>query len=131
MSASLIGPGKKWEHYELNKNGKPVRHKLHVKKGDLVQVVAGSDKGKIGKITEINLKLAKIVVEGVNVRAKISKRQAPTAEKKGPQPSESPIAASNVMLYSEGQKVASRVGHRTTDDGKKVRFLKKTGEVID
>ena len=47
------GPGKKWEHYETKKNGLPVRHKLHVKKGDLVQVTAGSDKGKTGKILEV------------------------------------------------------------------------------
>lgn len=44
---------------------------------------------------------------------------------------EAPIHSSNVMLYSKDQEVASRVGHKVLDDGKKVRFLIKTGEIID
>ncbi|KAK9797026.1 hypothetical protein WJX73_009461 [Symbiochloris irregularis] len=130
ISAGIIGPGKKWEHYDKTKNGLPVRQRLHVKLGDVVQVITGSDKGKVGKVKEIDLKLAKVVVEGVNIRAKMDKRNARGSDDKAPKKSESPVAASNVMHYSEGQKVASRVGNRV-ENGKKVRYLKKTGEVID
>lgn len=47
------GPGKKWEHYELTKKGKPVRHPMHVKMGDTVVVIAGSEKGTVGKVSEV------------------------------------------------------------------------------
>lgn len=51
---TLQGPGKKWEHYELNKNGKPLRQQMHVQRGDLVQIIAGRDKGKTGKIINVS-----------------------------------------------------------------------------
>ncbi len=47
------GPGKKWEHYELTANGKPVRIPMHVKKGDTVQIISGDDKGKVGEIAKV------------------------------------------------------------------------------
>ena len=71
----LQGPGKKWEHYDLTANGKPVRHKLHVRKGDTVQVIAGSDKGKVGKITSVVTKTGHVVVEGINIKARERERQ--------------------------------------------------------
>jgi len=49
------GPGKKWEHYELTANGKPVRIPMHVKKGDTVQIISGDDKGKVGEIAKVRL----------------------------------------------------------------------------
>ena len=49
----MQGPGKKWEHYELTANGKPVRQTMHVKKGDTVQIIAGADKGKVGTIAKV------------------------------------------------------------------------------
>ena len=49
----MQGPGKKWEHYELNKNGKPLRVPMHVQKGDLVQIISGAEKGKTGTITNV------------------------------------------------------------------------------
>lgn len=51
----MQGPGKKWEHYELTANGKPVRQSMHVKAGDVVQVITGADKGKVGKISKVCL----------------------------------------------------------------------------
>lgn len=50
---SMQGPGKKWEHYELNKNGKPLIKPMHVQRGDFVQIISGSDKGKTGKIIKV------------------------------------------------------------------------------
>jgi len=49
------GPGKKWEHYELTANGKPMRIPMHVKKGDTVQIISGDDKGKVGEIAKVQL----------------------------------------------------------------------------
>ena len=49
----LQGPGKKWESYELNKNGNPVRIPMHVKKGDTVVVITGRDKGKVGEVSQV------------------------------------------------------------------------------
>lgn len=51
----LQGPGKKWEHYDLNKNGKPLRVPMHVQRGDMVQIISGAEKGKTGKITNVSL----------------------------------------------------------------------------
>lgn len=56
-ACDLQGPGKKWEHYELTANGKPVRQSMHVKAGDVVQVITGADKGKIGKISKVRLSI--------------------------------------------------------------------------
>ena len=51
----LQGPGKKWEHYETNKNGKVVRPTMHIRKGDTVQIIAGKDKGKVGQISKVSM----------------------------------------------------------------------------
>lgn len=108
----------------------PTRFKMHVKKGDLVQVIAGRDKGKVGEILQALPKTSQVVVKGVNIRTKHVK---PKQEGESGQivTAEAPIHSSNVMHYSEKEKVVSRVCHSFTDDGRKVRMLKKTGEVID
>lgn len=103
--------------------------KIHVKKGDTVQVIAGKDKGKVGEILQAIPSESKVIVKGVNIRTKHVKPQQ-EGESGQIQTSEAPIHSSNVMLYSEKEKTASRVGY-TIKDGKKVRILKKTGEIID
>ena len=107
-----------------------IRHKMHIKKGDMVQVITGSDRGKTGEILQIITKTSKVVVKGVNIRTKHVKPQQ-EGETGQIVTSEAPIHSSNVMLYSEKQKVASRVCHTFNADGKKVRMLKKTGEILD
>lgn len=107
-----------------------VRYKMHVKKGDTVKIIAGSDKGKIGEILQTLPKLSKVVVKGVNVRTKHVKPQQ-EGESGQIVIQEAPIHSSNVMVYSEKQKVASRICYTVNTDGKKVRMLKKTGEIID
>lgn len=106
------------------------RYKMHVKKGDTVQVIAGKDKGKIGEVLQAIPKTSKVVIKGVNIQTKHVK---PRQEGESGQivTIEAPIHSSNVMLYSEKQKVASRVCYTFTEDGRKVRMLKKTGEIID
>jgi large subunit ribosomal protein L24 len=113
-----------------NSETAPTRHKMHVKKGDTVQVIAGKDKGKVGEILQASPKDSKVIVKGVNIRTKHIK---PRQEGESGQivTGEAPIHSSNVMLYSEKQKVASRVCYTFTEDGRKVRMLKKTGEIID
>jgi large subunit ribosomal protein L24 len=106
------------------------RHKMHVKKGDTVQVISGKDKGKIGEILQTLQKESKVVVKGVNMRTKHVKPQQ-EGESGQIVISEAPIHSSNVMLYSEKQKVASRISYSFNADGRKVRMLKKTGEIID
>ncbi len=107
-----------------------VRQKMHVKKGDTVQVITGKDKGVIGEIVAISAKKSQVIVQGVNMRTKHVKPQA-EGESGQILTKEFPVHSSNVMLYSTKQKVASRVAHTFTDDGRKVRMLKKTGEIID
>lgn len=112
------------------KTSTPVRHKMHVKKGDTVQVIAGKDRGKVGEILLVIPKKSQVVVKGVNIRTKHVKPQQ-EGESGQIVTQEAPIHSSNVMLYSEKQKVASRVSYTFTEDGRKVRMLKKTGEIID
>jgi large subunit ribosomal protein L24 len=107
-----------------------VRHKMHVKKGDTVQVIAGSDKGKVGEIVRTFPKTSKVIVQGVNIKTKHIK-PSQEGEQGRIETFEFPIHSSNVMLYSEKQKVASRICYTFTEDGRKVRMLKKTGEIID
>ncbi|MGC1247288.1 MAG: 50S ribosomal protein L24 [Spirulinaceae cyanobacterium] len=103
---------------------------MHVKKGDTVQVISGRDKGKVGDITKVFPKLSKVVIEGVNIRTKHVKPQQ-EGESGQIVTEEAPIHSSNVMLYSNKEKVASRTSYTFTEDGRKVRMLKKTGEIID
>lgn len=104
--------------------------KMHVKQGDTVQVISGSDKGKVGEVTKVLPKQSKVVVEGVNVKTKHAKPQQ-EGESGQITTFEAPIHSSNVMLYSTKEKVASRVCYTYNDDGRKVRMLKKTGEILD
>jgi large subunit ribosomal protein L24 len=100
---------------------------LKIKKGDTVKVIAGKDKDKEGKVIAVNHKDGKVLVEGVNM---ITKHTKPSAANQngGIVHQEGPIDASNVMLMHKG--TATRVGFKMEGD-KKVRFAKKTGEVID
>jgi len=114
----------------MSANGKPIRYKIHVRKGDTVQVIAGKDKGKVGEILQVLPKLSKVVVKDVNVKTKHVKPQQ-EGESGKIVTTEAPIHSSNVMLYSTKQGVASRICYTFTEDGRKVRMLKKTGEIID
>ncbi|MBR1758668.1 MAG: 50S ribosomal protein L24 [Lachnospiraceae bacterium] len=95
-----------------------------IKKGDTVQVIAGKDKGKQGKV--LSVKDGRVLVQGVNMVTKHQKPNAANANG-GIVTQEAPIDASNVMLVSGGK--VTRVGFEVRD-GKKVRIAKKTGEVV-
>lgn len=106
------------------------RYKMHVKKGDTVQIITGRDKGKVGEILQTLPKESKVIVKGVNVKTKHVKPQQ-EGETGQIVTVEAPIHSSNVMLYSTKQKVASRISYTFNAEGRKVRVLKKTGEIID
>jgi large subunit ribosomal protein L24 len=93
-------------------------------------VISGRDKGKVGEILQTLPRRSAVIVKGVNVKTKHVKPQQ-EGESGQIVTFEAPIHSSNVMLYSNKQKVASRVCYTFTDDGRKVRMLKKTGEIID
>ncbi|MEM6424029.1 MAG: 50S ribosomal protein L24 [Cyanobacteria bacterium P01_D01_bin.128] len=112
------------------KSNTSTRQRMHVRKGDTVQVITGSDKGKVGEVLAVDSKKSQVIVEGINIRTKHVKPQQ-EGESGQIVTSEGPVHSSNVMLYSEKEKVASRVCYTFTEDGRKVRMLKKTGEVLD
>ena len=119
---------KKWEKQALNQNGNPVRHPMHVKTNDKVVVITGADKGKVTEVVEVFTKSGTILCKDVNIKTKHVK---PKGEGETGQiiQKEWPIHHSNVMHWSEAKQVRSRVGHKMVD-GKKVRVLKKTDEVL-
>jgi len=100
---------------------------MKIKKGDTVKVIAGADKGKQGKVIEVNHKDGKVKVEGIKVIKKHSKPSAGNPNG-GIIEKEAFIDASNVMLVVKGK--TTRVGFRTEGE-KKVRFAKATGDKID
>ncbi len=104
--------------------------KLHIKKDDLVKVLAGDSKGQEGKVLSIDKIKNRAVVEGVNL---VSKHTKPDA--KNPQggiiKKESTIHVSNLMLVEPGTGKVTRVGRKLDEKSNKlVRYSKKTGEVI-
>lgn len=103
--------------------------KLHIKKGDTVFVNSGNDKGKTGRVLSVLPKKYRAVVEGCNV---VSRSTKPNA--KNPQGGivkmEAPIHLSNLQLVDPKSGKPTRVGTRLDDNGKKVRYSKKSGEEI-
>lgn len=121
---------KQWERKECKPNSLPVLHKMHVKVGDTVKVIAGRDKGKIGEITKIFKHNSSVIVKDINLKTKHMKSRGED-EPGQILKIEAPVHSSNVMLYSKEQNVASRVGHKILEDGTRARYLIKTGEIID
>ncbi|WP_367342696.1 50S ribosomal protein L24 [Limosilactobacillus sp.] len=99
-----------------------------LKTGDKVRVIAGKDKGKEGTIKQVLAKSNRVVVEGVN---KIKKHVKPAnGQPGGIKDSDGPIDASNVMVLDPSTNEPTRLGVKV-EDGKKVRFAKKSGKVLD
>ena len=101
---------------------------LKIKKGDSVVVLTGRDKGKRGEVIEVRPKENRAVVRGINV---VRRHQRQTAKDEGGIISkEAAIQISNLALEDPKDGKPTRVGFRILDDGKKVRFAKRSGEVI-
>ncbi len=100
-----------------------------LKKGDMVKVEAGKEKGKTGKIMKIIGKEGKVIIEKVNF---VKKHQKPDAKGKGGiVEKEGPLQISNVMFLCSKCDRGVKVGYKILDDGKKVRICKKCQEILD
>ncbi len=99
-----------------------------LKKGDNVIVLTGKDKGREGEITDVDPKAGKAKVSGINTAIRHTKQSQ--ANQGGRIPQEMAIDLSNLAMIDPKDGGATRVGFRM-EDGKKVRFAKKSGEVID
>ena len=101
-----------------------------IRKGDDVIVIAGKDKGKRGSVLRI-MPDGRIVVSDVNMVKRHTKPNPNRGVPGGIVEKEMPIDASNIMLYNPQTSKGDRVGFRTLEDGRKVRFFKSTDEVVD
>jgi len=104
--------------------------KLHVKKDDLVMIVAGKDKGKSGKVLRVMPDKGRVLVENLNL-IKRHTRPSRTNNEGGIIEREAPIALSNVQLLCQGCNKPARTGLRVLEDGSKVRFCKKCNEIVN
>jgi len=101
---------------------------LKIKKGDHVIVVSGRDKGKHGEVVEMRPDESRAIVRGVNV---VRRHQRQTASQEGGIVSkEAPIHISNLAIEDPKDGKPTRVGFRFLEDGTKVRFAKRSGELI-
>lgn len=102
---------------------------MYIKKGDIVEVLCGDDKGKRGKVLSVHITRGKLVVEGIN---KVYKhlRKSQKNPQGGRLSKEMAVDSSNVMLIDPQTNQPTRVGIRYTDDGKKELYAKKSGTTI-
>ena len=101
-----------------------------IRKGDTVVVLSGKDKGRQGQVLKV-LANDRVIVENIN---KSKKHQKPNQQANVPGgivDKEMPLATSKVAIWNAGAKKADRIGYKTLADGKKVRFFKSNGEMLD
>ncbi len=101
-----------------------------IKKGDEVIVIAGKDKGSRGTVVRMASN-DRIVVEGVNMVKKHQKPNPMSGQPGGIIEKEAPLHISNVALYNHAAGKADRVGIKSLEDGRKVRYFKSNGETVD
>ncbi len=104
--------------------------KMHVKKDDLVQVIAGKEKGKSGKVVRVLPERGQVMVESLNV---VKRHTRPTrgGAQGGIVEKEAPLDASNVQILCKACNKPARTGIRLLEDGSKVRFCKKCNDILD
>ena len=104
---------------------------MKIKKGDSVEVVAGKDAGKRGRVLKVDPERERLVIEGVNL---IKRHTKPNPQKRiqgGIVEREASIHVSNVMVVSPDSGQRTRVGYKILDDGRKVRVAKTDGAILD
>lgn len=106
------------------------KRKIHIKKGDTVKVLTGVSKGQEGRVLNIDRANERAVVEGINMR---SKHQKPSSENPqgGINKQEGSVHISNLMLVDPKSGEATRVGRTQDENGRTVRYSKKSGETIE
>jgi large subunit ribosomal protein L24 len=103
--------------------------KLKIRKGDRVVVITGKDKGKKGEVLKVMPAENRVIVKGVAV---VRRHQRQTASQEGGIISkEGPIHVSNIALEDPKDGSPTRIGYKFLKDGRKVRFAKRSGEIID
>jgi large subunit ribosomal protein L24 len=103
--------------------------KLKIKKGDKVVVLTGRDKGKSGEVLRVSRADSRLVVQGINMVKRHT--QAKPGEPGGIIEKEGTIHVSNVAHVDPKSQQPTRVGYRFLEDGRKVRFAKRSGEILD
>lgn len=102
-----------------------------IKKGDEVVVIAGKDKGKRGVVLRILNDGEQVVVENVNMSKRHTKGNPMQGTAGGIVEKELPVHVSNIAIWNPVLNQADRIGIKTLEDGKKVRYFKKNNEVVD
>ena len=102
---------------------------MRLKKDDTVKIIAGKDKGVVGKIIKVDTENVKVYVQGANMVSKTMKKRN-QQDKGGITKVEAPIHVSNVAIVTSKKGETSKLGYKKDANGNKVRYAKKTGEVI-
>ncbi len=116
-----------------HQNDPKIKLKIRIKKDDTVKVIAGRDKGKTGRVLDIDRVSGRVLVEGVSMVKRHTRPNPSKQIKGGIAERESSIAISNVMIVTSGG-VATRIGYRMETTGnvaRRVRIAKKGGEILD
>ena len=106
------------------------KKKFHIKKNDKVMVIAGKEQGKLGQVLKVFPGKEKAIVEKLNI-VKRHTRPGGKNAKGGIVEKESPLSIANLMLVCSKCAEPARMGKRVLEDGSKVRFCKKCGEILD
>ena len=103
--------------------------KCKIKKGDTVVVRAGKSKGATGRVLKVLKDSDRVIIEGVN---KVTRQVKPSAQQQGgTMQKEAALHISNIAMWNAEEKRAFKVGYKTNEEGKKVRFDRSTGTIID
>ena len=105
--------------------------KLSIRKNDEVEVIAGRDRGKRGRVLRVIPEKGRVVVEGVSIIKRHTRPNPQKQVKGGIVEREAAIHASNVMLVDPNSSKPTRIGHKTLDSGDRVRVARKSGSVLD
>jgi large subunit ribosomal protein L24 len=113
-----------------NPTTETITPKFRIRKGDTVKVISGKEKGKTGQVLEVDPEKQKVYIEKINLIKRHTKpsqkrRQGGIIEKEGP------LHIAKVMLVCRGCGKATRTGMRILEDGKKMRYCKQCGEIVD
>ncbi|OIP48713.1 MAG: 50S ribosomal protein L24 [Deltaproteobacteria bacterium CG_4_10_14_3_um_filter_60_8] len=104
--------------------------KSHIRVNDQVEIIAGKDKGRVGKVLKVHHKTSRVVVEKVNMVKRHTKPSA-VNQQGGIIEKEAAVHVSNVLIICPKCTKTVRVGNKMLDDGQKVRFCKKCGEAVE
>ena len=108
---------------------------MRIRRDDQVVIISGKDRGKSGKVLRTDPKKSRVFVEGLNIIKRHEKPRSTgdmaTASPGGIVEKEGPIHVSNVMVLDPKGNKGSRIGVRRTDEGKRVRFARSSGEEVD